>query len=335
MFAGVAKRASSWFQITCSIRPMSWPPYSFGQVRQAQPASNLHACHAFEARIASLSSRSRSGSTASPSGSRSFVFCSSQPRARARKAASSGVSSKSIVGSSASSGPPSGGLARLQALDQELPPGARRPEPRREQLRAAVEEMAVVLPGEADAAVDLDHLAGGELEGVARGGAEGAGRELELVAARREGPGRPVAIRARELDRGVEVGEAVLDHLERRDRPAEGVAAERILARQLERARGAAELLEASDHRGAVEERADRRGAVGGPERLARRGVEGEPDLRAARVEGGERRARDPRALEIDERERRALRAARRDDGEAGDAAVEDGELLAAHAALL
>src|SRR5262245_31447308 len=180
------------------MRPRFWPPYSLGQVRQAQPASNLRACHALASRMEASSSRSRSGSEPDPPSSRSFAFCSSQARARARKAASSRVSSKSMVGSSAGGGT-LGGVARLEALDQELSPGARRSEPRGEELRAPIEEMAVVLPGEADTAVDLDHLAGRELEGVARGGAEGARGELELVASRREGPGGVVAVRAGEL----------------------------------------------------------------------------------------------------------------------------------------
>ena len=54
----------------------------------------------------------------------------------------------------------------------------------REQLRAAVEEVAVVLPGVADAAVELDHLLRRELEGVARGDAGDARGDGQLVGAR-------------------------------------------------------------------------------------------------------------------------------------------------------
>jgi hypothetical protein len=35
---------SSWFQITCSMADAPRPPYSFGQVMQAQPASYLRFC---------------------------------------------------------------------------------------------------------------------------------------------------------------------------------------------------------------------------------------------------------------------------------------------------
>ena len=35
---GTLARAISWLQITCSIGPRPWPPYSFGQVTPARPA---------------------------------------------------------------------------------------------------------------------------------------------------------------------------------------------------------------------------------------------------------------------------------------------------------
>ena len=46
MFGGVRKRLSSCFQMTLWIGVQPRPPYSFGQVMHAQPASAFLACHA-------------------------------------------------------------------------------------------------------------------------------------------------------------------------------------------------------------------------------------------------------------------------------------------------
>src|SRR6185437_10801034 len=43
---GTPALASSWLQTTCSIGPKPWPPYSFGQVTPASPASASLPCHA-------------------------------------------------------------------------------------------------------------------------------------------------------------------------------------------------------------------------------------------------------------------------------------------------
>ena len=93
--------------------------------------------------------------------------------------------------------------------------------------------------------------------------------------------------------RHVHVGELVLDRLERRDRPAEGEAAQRVLARHVERGLRAADLLEGEQHRRAVEQRAP---AAASPRRRrpaarpARR--EGDPRVRARGVHGRHAAAR-------------------------------------------
>ena len=88
--------------------------------------------------------------------------------------------------------------------------------------------------------------------------------------------------------RHVHVGELVLDRLERGDLPAEGEAAERVLARHVERGLRAADLLEGHQHRRAVEQALHQRPALAGrAERLGRRAVEHDPRVRARRVHGG------------------------------------------------
>src|SRR5262245_3784628 len=230
MAGGVLKRASSWLKITFSMRPRPWPPYSLGQVSTAQPASNLVACQRLAQSIAALSSRSPSRLGVVSSGF-SFSRCfDRKARARVRNSASWGVSSKfmvSPVGSvrcdlaSALAAPEA---ARLEARHQLLAPLVRRAERVCERACTAVEQMAVVLPGVPDAAVHLDHLLAGEHEGVARGDARAAGGDRQLVAAVRERPGREVAVRERDLDLGVDVGQAVLQRLERGHRATEGEA---------------------------------------------------------------------------------------------------------------
>src|SRR5579859_3548158 len=75
------------------------PPYSFGQCRQAHPASAFFFCQAFAAAIGSIPLRSR---LPNPDDSRSAfnsrgALASIQARTSARKAASAGVSSKFMV----------------------------------------------------------------------------------------------------------------------------------------------------------------------------------------------------------------------------------------------
>src|SRR5262249_32241229 len=179
----------------------------------------------------------------------------------------------------------SGGAARLDALDQLLAPRRRSPERGREPLGPAVEHVAVVLPGEADPAVDLDHLLARRLERIAGRRAEAGRGERQLVAPARQRPRRVVAVRACQLDLRVQVGEAVLDRLERRDRAPEGVAPERELARRIESPLRPAELLEAQHHGRAVEQLLDERGAFARfAERLAGSGPERQTGPRAARI---------------------------------------------------
>ena len=68
----------------------------------------------------------------------------------------------------------------------------------------------------------------------------------------RERPGAVVGVGARQLGRDVDVGQLVLDGLERADRAAEGVALERVVARHLERSLRAADLLEGEQHGRAI-----------------------------------------------------------------------------------
>src|SRR5215469_10645981 len=84
--------------MTRSIGVAPRPPYSLGQCRQAQPASNFFFCQALAAAIGSTSVRER---LAKPAFSRSEssalgALASIQARTSARKAASAGVSSKFI-----------------------------------------------------------------------------------------------------------------------------------------------------------------------------------------------------------------------------------------------
>src|SRR5579859_6796745 len=88
--------ASSWPQITRSMGVAPRPPYSFGQCRQAQPASAFFFCQALAAAMGSIPLRSR---LPNPDDSRSAfssrgALASIQARTSARKAASAGVSSK-------------------------------------------------------------------------------------------------------------------------------------------------------------------------------------------------------------------------------------------------
>jgi hypothetical protein len=87
--------AASSVKIACSLAVPPRPPASFGQVIPAHPLSARNACHGF-ARATHCASprampvpRPRAGSLSAAS--------SSQLRASARKAASSGLSSKSTV----------------------------------------------------------------------------------------------------------------------------------------------------------------------------------------------------------------------------------------------
>src|SRR5262249_6184067 len=246
MLGGTSNFASSWLKITFWMLDAPRPPNSTGHVMQAHFASAFFACHclARASRPTSLASASSRPARDLPGG-RSTAFADSHWRASARNAASSGVSLKSMSLS-------------LQPVDQAVAPFAGRAERKREQLRAAVEEMTIVLPREAHAAVQLDDLLAREVGRLARGDPRAARGHGQLGGTRRGPRGTVVGVGDAELDRGVDVGEPVLDRLERRHGPAERIAVQRELTRHLERALGAADLLERDQHGSAVEHVQDR-----------------------------------------------------------------------------
>src|SRR5262245_15317 len=211
MLGGTSYLASSWLKITFWMLEAPRPPYSTGHVMHAHFPSAFFACHCFArpSRPTSLASPSSRPARDLPGG-RSLALASSHARASARNAASSGVSLKSMSG--------------LQSVDQAIAPLARSAERERQQLRAAIEEMAIVLPREADAAVHLDDLLARRVERLARRDPRAARGDRQLGGPGRERPGAVVGVRGGELDRGVEIGEPMLDRLERRNRTPERIA---------------------------------------------------------------------------------------------------------------
>ncbi len=87
--------------------------------------------------------------------------------------------------------------------------------------------MHVVLPGEPDAAVQLDPLGGGPAQGLQRLGQGEPARLLAVGGG--AGPGRVVRRRAGRLHLDVGVGQPVLDRLEGADRPPELLALPHVL----------------------------------------------------------------------------------------------------------
>jgi hypothetical protein len=116
-------------------------------------------------------------------------------------------------------------------------------EERARRPRALEVAVGVVLPGEADAAVDLDRLRRALEERVARVGRGGERRGDQVVGSVVRDPARLVDRRARRLDEHEQIGAHVLDGLERADRPAELVADLGVLDGEIETALGAADLL--------------------------------------------------------------------------------------------
>ena len=261
MLIGVRRRSSSWVQMTCSMGPSPRPPYSVGHVRQAHPWSNLSACQSFERRTASGSSPMNGPDGVAP-GARGSVWRSrkdarlgAEPRfgrrvvevhvgilpARAR-AETAGPGYPAAAGAAAAPGSTPVGTG--EAVDQAVAPLGRRPEGEGEVPGAAVEEVAVELPGEARPAEELHHLDARLAARLGGRDPRGARGEREPGVVVRERPGREPAVRAGDLERRVEVRHAVLDGLERADGAAEGVPVEDLLAGEVERALGGAELLE-------------------------------------------------------------------------------------------
>src|SRR5579864_3890769 len=261
------KAPSSCCQITRSIGEAPRPPYSFGQCRQAQPASAFFFCHALATSrtLAPLSAVRPSEDLFNSSSYCFGAFAAIQALASARKAASCGVSSKFMVRPSQTVAPhgeealapsrtmwPDCGLilrdaaSRLlwmrmnpsprasrrvplpHAIDQGVFPIRHRAQRERGGIRAPVIEMAIELPGESHAAVDLDVILRAMLKRV--GGADPCGggglRQFTGIGGKR--PGAVIAIGARQCGRDIHVGQHVLDRLERPDRPAEGDTVERV-----------------------------------------------------------------------------------------------------------
>src|SRR2546422_3415526 len=186
MFGGTSYFVSSWLKITFWIADAPRPPNSAGHVMQAQWASAFFACHRFARSSSPTSFASASSRPARDlPGGRSTALPSNHLRTSARNAASSGVSLKSMSG--------------LQPVDQAVAPLARRAEREREQLRPAVEEMAVVLPREADAAVHLDDVLAGEIERLARRDPRTARGDRKLARSGRERPRAVVGVGRGEL----------------------------------------------------------------------------------------------------------------------------------------
>src|SRR6476646_2943457 len=125
-------------------------------------------------------------------GSRRLAFFSRKVRAPERNSASSGVSSKSILPSS------QWGVGRFQLGDQAILPKPGAAERERQQLGAAVVEVAIELPGEAHAAVHLNVLLRRQEEGFVGGdpSCSGGGRQFGGIA--RERPSAVVGVRARQ-----------------------------------------------------------------------------------------------------------------------------------------
>ena len=155
-----------------------------------------------------------------------------------------------------------------------------RAEERLARLDAAHEELHVVLPRVADAAVDLDALLGEQALAVAGGGLghRRRARAAGIVLGDRER--REVAERPGALERDHHVGELVLDRLERPDRHAELLALLGVLERGVEdRLRGAdhlerdghGRLLERAQQRRARPTRRDRRARGRAPTRTPSR----------------------------------------------------------------
>src|SRR2546421_9939868 len=206
-----------------------------------------------------------------------------------------------------------GGALRsdADALRQQLPVVGGVAEQDLRALRPLEVQVGVVLPGEADAAVDLDVLGGGvEVRvGAVRLGEARDDRELLVVLGCR--PRRVVRRRLRRLDLEQHVGALVLDGLERADGPTELHAHLRVVDRHLEHLLRAPDHLVRQAHGRLVERLRQRRPSrarftqrPGGDVR------EVEARLLPGLVHRGERRARQAGRVTVDGEERDAVLAA-------------------------
>src|SRR6185312_5125408 len=211
----------------------------------AQPASAFFFCQALATSriLAFLSWVRPSEDLRSSSSYCRGAFAAIQARAWLRKAASCGVSSKFIVNPPASVGlgrmgrakrypspsaetvgfallnPPYGmspnsrRVSLAQAVDQRVLPIRETAQSQRERVGAALIHVAIELPGEAHAAVNLDVVLGAVLERLRRADARGGGRLGQIRRIGGERPGAIVAVRPRQRGRDIHVGEHVLDGL--------------------------------------------------------------------------------------------------------------------------
>ena len=158
----------------------------------------------------------------------------------------------------------------------------------RQQLRAAVVEVAVELPREAHAAVGLDVLLGRFVERLGRADPRRGRGDRQFGGVGRQRPGAVVAVRVRQRVGDVHVGELVFDRLERCDRTTEREPPERVLFRHVQRRLRAADLFERKEHRGAVEQLFGLRPAFAFfTQQFARRVAETDRRMRTGRVERG------------------------------------------------
>src|SRR5947209_2652851 len=165
---------SSCCQITRSIGVAPRPPYSFGQCRQAQPASAFFFCHALATSrmLAPLSWVRPSEDLRSSSSYCLGAFAAIQAFASARNAASCGVSSKFMAVLSCYQN-----LRRVtfaHAIDQRILPIGQAAKRQRRRIGAPVVKVAIEFPGETHAAMHLDVVLRAMLKCL--GGADARGR---------------------------------------------------------------------------------------------------------------------------------------------------------------
>jgi len=221
---------------------------------------------------------------------------------------------------------------------------ARAAEVHRVELRALEQPVDVGLPGEADAAVQLDRGGGDAAPRLRR---RGLGHRRRLGQALRRGVGRPgrvVGQRPRALDVAEHLRRGVLDGLERADGHAELPAVLDVGERHVERAAGHADELGRHGHERAVERLAGRQRSalhaavaarrVDGLDALApeRHAVEPDDESGPARVRD-ERLARAERAHGLAGGKRGRLRRGQRRQRGAQERHGRDGvaELLGQH----
>src|SRR5213595_879528 len=211
------KAPSSCCQITRSIGLAPRPPYSFGQCRQAQPASAFFFCQAFAtSRILAPLSWVRPSEAFFSSSSYCFgALAAIQALASARNAASCGVSSKfmtvlsSLSFRGARQREPGMTLKILRrisfahAVDQRVFPIREAAERQRRRVGTPIVQVAVEFPCKTHAAMDLDVVLGTMLECLRRADARRSRSLRQFRCVGRERPGAVVTIRARQRRRDI------------------------------------------------------------------------------------------------------------------------------------